>query len=253
MKDIYGDYHTHTYYSDGVSSCRQNTEQAIKIGLKELAITDHGYNNPSRFALTREKYAKQRKEIDALRSEFGDKIVLYHGIEADIIGVDGTIDLEEDDFSYLDIVIMGYHSFAKAKSFYDWRKIFLPCYLRPIKYPSKDVIARNTKALIASIKKYPIDILSHINHLFKVDCYEVAKAAGDYGTLIEFNQKHFDFTHDVFEKMLTTSCEFIINSDAHHFRRIGVFPSISEFLGEHSFDKSRIVNLAQKPVFKRQK
>jgi DNA polymerase III alpha subunit (gram-positive type) len=40
--NIEGDYHTHTYYSDGVSSVEDMVEAAIKKGLKTIAITDHG-------------------------------------------------------------------------------------------------------------------------------------------------------------------------------------------------------------------
>lgn len=247
----YGDYHTHTYYSDGVSSCRDNVQSAVDKGLQELAFTEHGFANPARFAMTPEKFKRQRLEIDALQKEFGDKIKIYHGIEADILAEDGTIDLTPDQMKDIEVLVMGYHSFAKALSFADWRKIFLPSYLRILYYPSKATIARNTKMLIASIKRYPIDILAHINHLFKVDCYEVAKAAADYGTLIELNAKHFDFSAETFAKMQTTNVEFIVNSDAHFCSRIGGFDAIEKFLTENNFDRSKIVNFGKKPTFKK--
>lgn len=249
--NFFGDYHTHTYYSDGISSCRENVLAAIDKGLKVLAFTDHGYGNPKRFAMTPEKHRKQRKELDLLRAEFGDRLEIIQGIEADLIALDGTIDLSEADYADMDVVVMGYHSFARAKSFYDWRKIYFNSYLRIIKYPSKEVIDRNTKAMINGIKNNRVDILAHINHLFKVDCYEVAKAAGDYGTYIELNEKHFDFSHETFEKMLTTDCKFIVNSDAHHWHNIGVFDSVKDFLASHSFDPNRVVNLNKMAVFLR--
>lgn len=248
-----GDYHTHTKYSDGYTTCRENVEAALKIGLKEIAITDHGFNNPSRFALTRNKYIKQRAEINLLRVEYGSQINILHGVETDIIGCDGTIDANESDIENMDILILGYHSFAKAQSLNDWRKLYLNSFLSWLIKPSEAVIRRNTKALISAIQRYPIDILAHINHLLKVDCYEIAKAASDYGTLIELNEKHINFDGDVFDKMLSTTAKFIINSDGHRVERVGVFPNVVSFINKHNIPANRIVNLGQIPVFMKNK
>ena len=125
----YGDYHTHTHYSDGVSKVWENIKQAMEKGLKELAFTDHGFNSPSYGALTREKFDAQKKEIQAAREKCGDKLKIYQGVEADIIGLDGEIDLLDEELGEMEILVMGYHSFAKAKSVKDWFKIFPSAYL----------------------------------------------------------------------------------------------------------------------------
>ena len=85
---IFGDYHTHTYYSDGKRSVAENVAAALKRGLEAVAISDHGFNNPSKFALTREKAAKQAEEI-ALEREKHPDIKIYQAIEADILGLGG--------------------------------------------------------------------------------------------------------------------------------------------------------------------
>ena len=36
------DFHTHTTYSHGKGSIEDNVKEAIKKGLKAIAITDHG-------------------------------------------------------------------------------------------------------------------------------------------------------------------------------------------------------------------
>lgn len=251
--NFYGDYHTHTFYSDGVSSIEENIKQAIDRGLKEIAITDHGFNSPSYGALTREKFSKQTEEISRIKEIYGDKISILHGVEADIIGLDGSIDLNDDELHQMEVLVMGYHSFAKAISFRDWRKIFINAYLSFVFRPSKETIKRNTKTIINSIKRYPIDILAHINHLFKVDCYEVAKACSDYGTYIELNAKHMNLSDESFQKMLTTGVQFIANTDAHHYSAIGDFSKIEAYLKRNNYDISNLMNWGKQPKFLRRK
>ena len=38
-----GDYHTHTIYSHGKGTVLENAMRAKEIGLQEIAITDHGF------------------------------------------------------------------------------------------------------------------------------------------------------------------------------------------------------------------
>lgn len=38
-----GDYHTHTIYSHGKGTVLENALQAKARGLREIAITDHGF------------------------------------------------------------------------------------------------------------------------------------------------------------------------------------------------------------------
>ena len=50
------DYHTHTPYSHGKNTVLENVTAAKKLGLKEIAITDHGFNH-LHFRLKRKKHA----------------------------------------------------------------------------------------------------------------------------------------------------------------------------------------------------
>lgn len=55
---FYGDYHTHSVYSDGRAKISDAALYAGKIGLKELAITDHGFANVT-LSLTEKKFEKE--------------------------------------------------------------------------------------------------------------------------------------------------------------------------------------------------
>lgn len=57
------DYHTHTPYSHGKNTVLENTKAAKKTELREIGITDHGFNHML-FGLKRRNLTDLRKEID---------------------------------------------------------------------------------------------------------------------------------------------------------------------------------------------
>lgn len=59
--EILGDYHTHTVFSHGHGSIEDNVKAAIKMGLKEIAITDHGFSHNS-YGVRRMDVAKMLEE-----------------------------------------------------------------------------------------------------------------------------------------------------------------------------------------------
>ena len=116
--NFYGDYHTHTFYSDGRNSVSDVADGALSKGLKEVAITDHGFYN--RFlSLTPEKYRKQQEEIEKQRKSIGD-ISLLQGGEADIVDASGTVDMTDEKMLNADILLAGFHRFVKSTSIKDF-------------------------------------------------------------------------------------------------------------------------------------
>ena len=114
---IFADYHTHTIYSHGKGTIRDNVEEARRKGLKEVAITDHGPGHIG-FGVSHENLKKMRKEINAMRKEYPDIKILL-GVEANIINVDGDLDVNEEDLKTIDILLAGFHNGAKPKTFKD--------------------------------------------------------------------------------------------------------------------------------------
>lgn len=247
-----GDYHTHTRYSDGTGKVADNAKAAAERGLKELAITDHGFTSPRIYALRWSTFCKQREEILRVQAEYEGKLRIYHGVEADLLSEDGEIDLTLEQANAMDFLVMGYHSYAKP-TFSEWKKLFLPAFCSVVKYPSAETVRSNTRAMINAIKRYPIDVVSHLNHLFKVDCYEVAKVCADYGTKIELNAKHVNFSHEEFEKVLKTGAGIIADSDAHFPQNVGVFEGIEAYLKMHGLTPEVLENYGKVPVFPRKK
>ena len=61
---ITADYHTHTRYSHGSGTVADNAAAADRLGLKELAVTDHGFNHPA-FGLKKRKMPHLLKDVAA--------------------------------------------------------------------------------------------------------------------------------------------------------------------------------------------
>ena len=94
MYHITADYHTHTRYSHGKGTIEDNVLAARKKGLKRIAITDHGFGHIG-FGIRPKDVDMMREEIQSLSLKYSDIDILI-GIEANLIGMDGTIDIPED-------------------------------------------------------------------------------------------------------------------------------------------------------------
>ena len=106
------DYHTHTVFSHGKGEIIDNALVAKEKGLKEVGISDHGFSHPA-FGLTVRKTPKMRALCDEATKETGVKVLL--GIESNIIGTDGTVDLKPKMYDYFDIFLAGIHKFVIYK------------------------------------------------------------------------------------------------------------------------------------------
>lgn len=234
---IYGDFHTHTKYSHGKGTVEDNVKVAQEKGLKAIAITDHGFRHII-YRLRHRKIGNLEKEIFNLKNKYNIEILT--GVESNIIGLDGCIDLVPSEYEMFDVILAGFHKFVNAAKFSDWFKLFMRSYFD--KEPSGSVLKRNTLAYTKAIQNNKIDVITHINYGLKVNCKEVAKAAFDYGTFIEINSKRITYTDEQFMEMYDTGVNFIINSDAHSPKRVGDFDLALNLVERLNLSPERIVN-----------
>ena len=245
----------HTVFSDGKGTIRDNAEAAMKKGLKQIAITDHGMRNVFKHN-TAEKIRLARQEIDALNDEYkknGVDFKILLGIEANSVGLDGKMDIE--DFSPFDFVMVGFHRSARMYKLSDYFKYSLPAYLSVIFPISKKIRQRNTEALLKLIDRYPISFISHINNYAVVDVEKICDKCAEKGIYIEINCRHvfrkkFEMK-DFFDKIYASGVKLICNTDAHTPDSVGDFTNVENFLNDIPYDVSdRIVNLNGAPGFK---
>ena len=236
------DYHTHTPYSHGKNTVLENAKAAKKINLKQIAITDHGFNHLL-FGLKRKKLGELRAECIEAEKLTGIRVLM--GMESNLISLDGDTDMRNDDLKYFDIYLCGIHEVLKYKSFSDMRNIMLKNYMayKFGKRPSDKVIENTTKAYINAIKNNPIDILTHINYKCYCNLEEVAKCCADYGTYIEINTKKRHVSAEELNLMASTGVRFVIDSDAHSADRVGDTKIAEEILKEAEIPLELIDNI----------
>lgn len=247
---LFGDYHTHTKYSrnhHGKSTIEQNVQIAVQKGLKEIGITEHGFNHIF-FGVRRKNIAKMRAEIDRLNKIYPIKI--YLGIEANLISSDGDIDLTEEEQKLFDYVVMGYHTFGKPKSFKEYINFFRPnakAYKKN-RY-TQQIIDANTNAYIKAIKNNRVNIISHLGSKMKVDPIKIAKECLKTGTIIELNARRMCFSSDEIQQMIKLGTTFILDSDAHICHNVGECNRGINTVIKENIPLSQVANVDKLPNF----
>ena len=236
------DYHTHTVFSHGKGQIIDNALVAKEKGLVEIGISDHGFSHPA-FGLTKRKVPKMKALCKQASEQTGVKVLL--GIESNIIGTDGSVDLKQNMYDDFDIFLAGIHKFVLYK-FGTLFSLFMGnffCSTFNKKNIPKSLIKTNTKTFINVIKNNPVDIITHLNFCSYADAKEVAKVASDYGTYIELNSKKTHLTEEELYDVASTGVKFVINSDAHTPNRVGEISLVEKMLSVVKINSDQIANI----------
>ncbi len=232
-----GDYHTHTNYSDGRGSVEENALAAKALGLREIAVTDHAFHVLSRKG---EKYRRFLSECAAASDKTGVRVI--PGVEADIISLEGDLDVSESEMGEIEYLIAGFHKFAPPKSASDFFKMYLVTYFNGLIPTSRRARERNTAAVISAIERYPIKVLTHLGHSLKVDVGAVARACAKKGVLVEINAKHLRDFQGAWRELAESGARFIVSSDAHRPADVGRLDAALQRALEEGIPPENIVN-----------
>ncbi len=235
------DFHTHTIFSHGKGTILENAISAKEKGLKQIAITDHGFSHPA-FRISHKKLPLMRELCSEAENQTGVKVLL--GIESNILGIKGKTDLKGEDYFKFDLFLAGIHKFILYDGINEWFNLYGANLIARLKdKPSENLIKRNTKIYINTIKNNPIDILAHPNYCFYADIVEVAKCCRDYGTYFEINARKTYLTDDEWDKIAKTGVKFVIDSDAHESSVVGRIDNAVSMIERVNINKNQIVNV----------
>ncbi|MGN0823322.1 MAG: PHP domain-containing protein [Candidatus Gallimonas sp.] len=240
--ELTADYHTHTPYSHGKGTVLENAERAKSLGLREIGITDHGFSHII-FGLSRKEVPSLVRECREAEQKTGVRVLV--GIESNIRGREGIADLKPSDYADFDLFLCGVHVVIRYSSLHDLFHLGAGNYFRhKFRFkPSATLVKDTTNAYLNVVKKYPVDVLTHLNFQCFADVVEVAKCCRDYGTYLEISGKKKHLTDGELYEVAKTGVKFVLDSDAHSVDRIGDVSLAAEQAERVGIPLSQIENI----------
>lgn len=219
---IEADLHCHTIASDhAYSTVLEMATYAHKLGLRAIAITDHG---------PKMEDGAHDWHFGNLRSlpPYIEGVRVLHGAEANIINYEGKLDIWERYQKELDWVIVSMHN---------------PC-LKP------GTIEQHTEAYLAAAENPYVDVIGHSGSPdFKYDYEKVIPIFGEKGKIVEINSHSFVARRGSAENCITIAkiCKkygvsVVVDSDAHSCFSIGDLKQAANMLSSINFPQELILN-----------
>ncbi len=233
MIEIVSDLHTHTTHSHGKGNVEDNVKAAIDKGLEAVAISDHGFSHLCYRVKDIDRYLD---DIHNAKEKYADKIKVLSSVELNLVSLDGDLDMPEGYWDKFDLTMFGYHKLSGYKDYKNFMYFMLPG------SKTKKAVARNTAAYIAAIEKNRPSMISHLGYGLPVDKVRVCEAAKQYGTAIEINAKHPDFTVEQLRACAGTGVSFVIGSDAHSVSRVADFGPAIDIAQRAGITAGQIIN-----------
>lgn len=238
-----GDFHTHSIYSDGRNTIREMVDAACQKGLKKIAVTDHGPSNIGTGVRSADTYLMIKDEIKKLQANYSEIEIMW-GAEANIISRAGDIDIPENLIKELDLLLVGLHPYVWPKGVGDGVSFLLTNQFAKIIKPWRETVRNlNTKVLVEALYNYPVDVVTHPGLGMPVDVEVVARACAKRETAFEINTGHNFQTVPEIKAAAKTGVNFIVNSDAHFSRSVGVLEPGLALLSHANVPPEQIINV----------
>jgi len=198
LRDIKGDLHMHTTWSDGKATIQEMAEKAVELGYEYIAITDHSPSSTIANGLSIERLNEKKKELNAVNKKMKGINILM-GSEVDI-KTDGSLDYPDEVLKELDVVIASVHSGFKMD-----RDTITKRILRALENPYVHALGHPTGRLINVREPYDVDI------------DQVIETALKYDKALELNSSYqrLDLKDLHVRKAAQAGVKIIISTDAH--------------------------------------
>ncbi|MEK7377991.1 MAG: PHP domain-containing protein, partial [Candidatus Binatota bacterium] len=150
-RDLRGDLQTQTTWTDGANSIAEMAEEAKRLGLEYIAITDHTKGLAMTGGSDEKKLLKQMAEIDKINRSLKG-ITILKGAEVNI-NKDGTLDIKDEVLARLDVVGIAVHSYFNLLKREMTERI-----VRAMRNPHADILFHPTGRVIQKREPYDVDM-----------------------------------------------------------------------------------------------
>ena len=220
---IQADLHTHTIASThAYSTISENCQWAAQYGLKAIAMTDHGMAMPD------SPHEWHFYNMRVLPRQICEVTVLK-GVEANIVNINGELDIPEWMLKSMDWVVASMHEEAIKQ----------------------DTVENITNAYLKLCENPYVDVIGHCTNVnFMFDYEKCVQAFKKYEKLVEINESAIinkPGTRENCIRLLKFCKKYevpvVLDSDSHFCQNIGQTPNAIEVVKEVDFPEELIVNL----------
>jgi len=197
-QDLRGDLQIQTTWTDGANSIEEMAEEARRLGLEYIAITDHTKGLAMTGGSDEKKLLRQMATIEKINRSLKG-ITVLKGAEVNI-NKDGSLDIKNEVLAELDVVGIAVHSHFNLP-----RKEMTERIKRAMRNPHADILFHPTGRVIQ--KREPYD----------VDMDEIIRTAKETGTVLEVDAypNRLDLKDEHVRKAIEAGVKLVIDSDAH--------------------------------------
>ncbi|MEN3014166.1 MAG: DNA polymerase/3'-5' exonuclease PolX [Endomicrobiia bacterium] len=224
LKDIKGDTHIHSVYSDGANTIKEISEYAYRLGYEWIIICDHSQSLKVAGGMEIKTLYKKIEEIKNLNKT--SKVKVLCGQEVDILS-DGRLDYPDEVLKELDFVIAAIHTGFKQSEEQITERIMKAMdnkYVHSISHP--------TGRLLNKRSPYKVNISKVIEHASKT---QVMLEINAFPERLDLDDTNVKYAKD--QGVLIS-----IGTDAHHvsqmeYIELGVYVARRGWL-----EKKNVVN-----------
>ena len=202
LKDIRGDFHTHSNFAGTLISMEEIVLKAIQKGYEYIGISDHTKALKIENGLDEKELALQAKEIEKLNKKYRE-IRIFHGAEVNILK-DGSLDIKNSALKELDFVNIGVHANFKMKKEEMTERV-----LKAMSNPYVTCLVHPTGRIVNKREAYDIDL------------EKIFEFANLRKILLEVSSSHrLDLNDYNIKKAKEKGCKFLINTDTHMLKHM---------------------------------
>ncbi|HEU5002378.1 MAG TPA: DNA polymerase/3'-5' exonuclease PolX [Actinomycetota bacterium] len=199
LEDLRGDLQSHSTYSDGRRTLREMAMAAAAKGHQYYAVTDHGANLAVTRSLSLADIDAQAREVAEINEELGGRMVLLHGLEANI-GLDGELDYPDEVLARFDVVVASLHHQLAMERPAMTRRV-----LKALRNPEVNIFGHPTGRMLPRRPASDFDI------------EQACRVAAEEGVAMEINSspRRLDLKDEHVVIAREAGCVFAISTDAH--------------------------------------
>ncbi|MBD3299840.1 MAG: DNA polymerase/3'-5' exonuclease PolX, partial [Candidatus Moranbacteria bacterium] len=200
LKDIKGDLHSHTVFSDGKNTIEEMANAYLEKGYYYFAVADHSSVVGVTTGMGKKDIKKQWEEINKLNKKLKGKIKILKSSEVDILK-DGSLDFGDEVLEELDLVIISVHLYFRLSPEEQTKRL-----IAAIENPYSSIFAHPTSRLI---NKRPS---------IKFNMEKVIEACIANNVVLEINSNplRLDLPDNYVKMAKDKGAKFSIATDAHN-------------------------------------